>query len=138
MRHAGRCHCGNLGIAFETARDPAQVPLRACQCTFCRRHGAVWTADPAGALEVRVSDPALLSRYRFGLGTSDFLVCRRCGVPVAAVARIDGADYGALNANALEDRDAFTQPPQPVDYDRETAEGRIDRRRRAWTPATVG
>ncbi len=56
---------------------------------------------------------------------------------VAAIAELDGATYGALDANALEDRAALTQPPQPVDYDAETAETRIARRRRAWTPATV-
>ncbi len=137
MRHPGRCHCGNLTLTFETAQPPDRVPLRACQCTFCRRHGAVWTTDPAGVLDVRVRDPALLSRYRFGLETSEFLVCRTCGVPVAAVADFDGATYAALNVNALEDRAAFTQAPQPVDYDAETAESRIGRRRRAWTPAKV-
>ncbi len=137
MRHPGRCHCGNLTVTFETAQPPERVPLRTCLCTFCRRHGATWTADPAGALDVSVRDPALLSRYRFGLGTSEFLVCRTCGVPVAAVADIDGATYAALNANVLEDREAFTQTPQPVDYDRENADDRIARRRRAWTPATV-
>ena len=137
MRHPGHCHCGNLTVAFETAEPPERVPLRACLCTFCRRHGAVWTADPSGSLDVRVGDPALLSRYRFGLGTSEFLVCRTCGVPVAAIADIDGATYAALNANVLDDRSAFAQPPQPVDYDAEAAEDRIARRRRAWTPATI-
>ncbi len=137
MRHPGRCHCGNLTLTFETAQPPDRVPLRACQCTFCRRHGAVWTTDPAGFLEVRVRDPALLSRYRFGLETSEFLVCRTCGVPVAAVADFDGATQAALNANVLEDRAAFTQVPQPVDYDAETAQARIGRRRKAWTPAKV-
>jgi hypothetical protein len=137
MRHPGRCHCGNLTVAFETTQSADRVSLRACLCTFCRRHGAVWTADPSGRLDVRVGDPALLSRYRFGLGTSEFLVCRTCGVPVAAVAEIDGATYAALNANVLEDRPTFTQPPQPVDYDAEAAEDRIARRRRAWTPATI-
>ncbi len=84
-----------------------------------------------------MGDPALLSRYRFGLGTSEFLVCRTCGVPVAAVAELDGATYAALNANVLESRDTLTQPPQPVDYDAETAAVRTARRRRAWTPAIV-
>ncbi|BDG10141.1 GFA family protein [Anaeromyxobacter paludicola] len=138
MRYEGGCHCGNLKVRFETALDAGRVPLRACGCTFCRRHGATWTSDPAGSLEVRVGDPQLLSRYRFGLGTSEFLLCRRCGVPVAAVCELDGATYAALNANALDDRGRLTQAPLPVDYDGETAEDRLARRRRAWTPARVG
>lgn len=137
MRHEGRCHCGALAVSFETARAPADVPLRACGCTFCRRHGAVWTSDPAGGLEVRIGDAALVSRYVFGLGTSEFLLCRRCGVLVAAVAAIDGATYGAVNCNVLQDRAALTGAVAPVDFDAETAEGRVARRRRGWTPATV-
>jgi hypothetical protein len=137
MRYPGRCHCGNLTVTFETGQPSGKVPLRACTCTFCRRHGAIWTSDPAGALEVGVGDPALLSRYRFGLGTSELLVCSTCGVLVAAVCEIDGATYAALNAITLEDRASFTQLPQPVDYDAETADDRIARRRRAWMPATV-
>ena len=137
MRYEGRCHCGNLGVTFETALAPEAIPLRACQCTFCRKHGATWTADPAGALAIHVADQAQLSRYRFGLGTSEFLVCRRCGVVAAAVATIDGRLCGALNANALDARDALTAAPEPVDYDRESADERVARRRSAWMPATV-
>ncbi len=137
MRHEGRCHCGNLTVTFESAHDPARLQLRTCGCTFCRRHGAAWTTDPAGSLEIRVADPQLLSRYQFGLRTSEFLLCRRCGVHVAAVCEIDGATYASLNANALDDRDAFTQPATPVDYEDEDVARRTARRRRAWTPAAV-
>ncbi len=137
MRHEGRCHCGALSVAFESNQDPARIPLRECGCSFCRLHGVTAVTDPAGRLELRVSDPALVSRYQFGLRASEFYVCRRCGVYVAAIATIDGARYASLNANVLQDRPAFTQPPQPVDYGRESAVERIARRRRAWTPASV-
>ena len=137
MRHDGRCHCGNLEVTFETSLDPAAVPLRACGCTFCRRHGAVWTSDPAGALEIRVGDRSLLSRYRFGLATSELLLCRRCGVLVAAVCRIDAATYGAVSCNVLDGRAAFTQAPAPADWDGEAAADRVARRRRAWTPTAI-
>jgi len=137
MRHAGRCHCGSLTVTFESAQDPARIPLRECGCSFCRLHGVTAVTDPAGRLEVRVSNPGLVSRYQFGLRASEFFICKQCGVYVAAVATIDGASYASLNANVLEDRPAFTQPPQPVDYGRENAVERRARRRRAWTPAVV-
>lgn len=137
MRHTGRCHCGNVTVTFETAQDPAQIALRSCGCSFCRLHGVTAVTDPAGHLEVRVGHPDLVSRYQFGLRASEFYICRQCGVYVAAIATIDGARYASLNANVLEDRAAFTQPPQPVDYGRENAVERIARRRRAWTPAAV-
>ncbi len=78
-----------------------------------------------------------VSRYRFALRTADFLVCRTCGVYVAAVCTIDDATFGTLNVNVLEARAAFTQAPARVDYDAETVAERIARRRRAWTPTVV-
>jgi hypothetical protein len=137
MRHEGRCHCGAVAITFESAQDPAAIPLRNCACSFCRLHGVTAVTDPAGRLELRVPHPERVSRYQFGLRASEFYICRECGVYVAAVATIDGASYASLNANVLLDRAAFTQPPLPVDYGRENAVERRARRRRAWTPAVV-
>ncbi len=93
--------------------------------------------DPAGSLEIRIRDPDQVSRYRFGLRTADFLICRTCGVYVTAVCTVDGATYATLNCNVLDDRSAFTQPAARVDYDGEAAPERLARRRRAWTPASV-
>ncbi|MFO0583674.1 MAG: hypothetical protein U0229_15495 [Anaeromyxobacter sp.] len=138
MRHAGRCHCGNLIVTFESSRPPAEAPLRTCGCTFCARHRPTYTTDPAGRLEVRARDPGLVTRYRFGLATADFLLCSRCGVFVGAVCEVDGRLLGTLNVNVLEDRAAFTQAPAPVDYDAENVAARLARRARAWMPAVVG
>ena len=137
MRFDGRCHCGNIEVGFETAQPADSLQLRECGCTFCRRHGSTAITDPAGRLEVRLRDLREVSRYRFALRTADFLVCRTCGVFVAAVCTIDGVTYATLNANVLERREAFTRTPLPVDYDAETAAERTARRRRAWTPAAV-
>jgi hypothetical protein len=137
MRFDGGCHCGNIEVVFETGQPPDSLQLRECGCTFCRRHGSTAITDPAGRLEVRMRDLREVSRYTFALRTADFLVCRTCGVFVAAVCTVEGTTYATLNANVLERRDAFTRPPLPVRYDAETAAERIARRRRAWTPAAV-
>jgi hypothetical protein len=138
MRFEGRCHCGDLEVTFETARAPAETPLRRCGCSFCRRHGAVAVTDPAGRLELRLRRPDATSRYVFGLRTAEFHVCRTCGVFLAAVCTIDGATYATLNLNVLDAREAFTQSPAPVDYEGEDVAQRLARRRRAWTPAGLG
>jgi hypothetical protein len=137
MTFAGRCHCGNAEVVFETVHPPGEVKLRACGCSFCRLHGSTAVTDPAGRLEIHLRDPGQVSRYRFALRTADFLVCRTCGVYVAAVCLIDGAHCATLHANVLERRAAFTQAPVPVDYDGEDAVTRIARRRRSWTPASL-
>ena len=137
MRFEGRCHCGNLEVTFDTSRPAVEIPLRECACSFCRRHGSTAVTDPAGSLEVRARVAAEVSAYRFGLRTADFLVCRTCGVFVAALCDVDGATYATLNCNVLEARDQFTQPPARADYEGETAQERMARRRRLWTPAAV-
>jgi hypothetical protein len=134
---AGRCHCGNLSVRFETAKAPAELPLRSCQCSFCTRHGARTTVDPEGRAIVSVRDPAKLSRYSWGRHTAEFLVCRECGGYVGAVATIGGRRYMTMNVNLFEDAGRFTRTPAAVDYDSETLEARNERRRANWTPVEV-
>lgn len=133
-RHAGGCHCGSISVTFETRRKRKTLRPRACQCDFCRAHGARTITDPAGALRITVGDPDRCSFYRFGLQTAEYLVCADCGVYVAAVMRGDDGAWATLNVNALRDAAKFPRKPLPVSYDAEDAAGRTARRRAAWTP----
>src|ERR1700722_2817096 len=112
----GGCHCGNIAVTFETALDPNALPLRACQCSFCRRHGGITASDPAGHLLIEVGRPEQLQRYRFALGITDFLLCRSCGVYVAATMGADGRTLGVLNVNVIDEREPFARPPTPMQY----------------------
>ncbi|MGZ3427350.1 MAG: GFA family protein [Polyangia bacterium] len=129
----GSCHCGALRVEHETALPLDEIQLRECQCSFCRRHGAINTSDPNGRMRV-VAERGALVRYRFGLRTADFLVCARCGVYVGCV--LDDA-FGSVNTRVLEDGARLTQPTGPCDWSQEDTDGRIARRRARWTPATV-
>jgi hypothetical protein len=133
----GGCHCGALRVAFETKLDPGTLPLRACQCSFCRRHGGITTSDPAGRLVVTVRAPELLQRYRFALGITDFLVCRACGVYVAATMESEGRTLGVLNVNVLEEREPFRRSAEPMNYGAEDAASRTDRRAKIWMPVEL-
>ncbi|HEX3810276.1 MAG TPA: hypothetical protein VHW02_11330 [Rhizomicrobium sp.] len=75
-RFDGGCHCGNLSYVFEASAGLDELGLRADQCSFCPAHGARNTSDPSGKMHIAVRDPVKLARYRFGLKTADFLVCR--------------------------------------------------------------
>jgi hypothetical protein len=134
MKHAGGCHCGNLRITLTLSKAPGDCELRACQCSFCRGHGARTTADPQGALALEVRDPSKLNRYRFGLKTADYLMCSDCGVYLAAVCDTPAGKRATINVNCLDDRAAFTREPIAADYDGETREGRVKRRAEKWTP----
>ena len=137
MRLEGSCHCGLLRLSFSTARAPTDLPLRACQCTFCRRHGALTTSDPEGEVVLTVPEIPPGGWYRFGTGMTDFWVCPRCGVYVGAYVESGGQGRAVVNTRALEARDEFIQPPSAMDYGQETREGRLDRRLRVWSPAQV-
>ena len=134
----GGCHCGTITVTYRTAIAPEATTPRACQCTFCRKHQTRAISDPAGRLEIVVRDPAGISRYRFGLGTADFLICRTCGVYVAAFMPDpdDAHGFATLMASALEPDVRFPDPV-PAHYDAEDAAAKRARRRRMWTPAVL-
>ena len=135
MRVDASCHCGNIRATFQSEGQPA---TRECQCSFCRAHASVSVADPQGSLVVHVADERKLSRYRFGvLRLADMLVCRECGVYVAAVMESSGKAFGILNLRAAAGTPLLAQTPAPVDYDGESADQRRDRRQRLWTPTTL-
>jgi hypothetical protein len=136
-RFPGRCHCGAIAVLFETARPAAEIQVRACVCSFCRKHGARAVTDPAGRLTVTSRAVDDLRRYRFGRRTADFLICARCGVYVAAILTEAAGTWATLDLNVLNDAAAFTQPPIAVDYGVETADERRARRRARWTPARL-
>lgn len=133
--YQGRCHCGAIRTALRSDKAPAQLGARTCQCSFCRAHGASWSSDPEGLLEVRIGGP--INRYRFGTGTADFLVCGTCGVVPAVIAETDGGWHGVVRVDCLADREAFLAAATASDYDGERVEDRLERRAGRWTPATV-
>ena len=83
------------------------------------------------------STPGSLSKYRFGLGITDYLVCSRCGAYVGAVMEDEGRLIGTLNVNALDIRDSFDPAPPLHVYDGEDEQRRRSRRRKFWMPASV-
>ena len=135
--HRGGCHCGNIRLAFETAVDPADFEVRACQCAFCRKHNTRAIADPAGHLTIEAARPSDLQRYLFGLRTAEYLLCRTCGVYVAAVVDGDSRPRALVIANALDDAARFTAEAMKSNYDGEDEPSRMARRRAGWTPATL-
>jgi hypothetical protein len=134
MRFEGRCHCGSIGYSFSTERLPRDWPIRACQCSFCRAHGARTTSDPGGSVEYLLERPDQLQRYRFGLGITDFLLCNGCGVYIGAVTEISSVFLTVVNINVLNPRPPDLPDALPVSYDGESVEARNRRRQAAWTP----
>lgn len=134
--YSGRCHCGAVGYEYETAKAPADRPMRACQCSFCQKHGAVYTSDPKGVVRWTLADPSLLSRYRFGHKTADFVFCGRCGGYLGAVTEEGGQTLMVINTRSLDPRPEGLPAAQPMSYEGETTGNRDTRRAARWTPVT--
>jgi hypothetical protein len=132
MTMRGSCHCGNASFELTWDPEPAQVPARACGCTFCVKHGGVWTSNPAGRLDVLIRDKEQVSVYAFGTRTADFHVCSRCGVVPVVTSRLDGRLYAVVNVNALEGIEASRVKKAPMDFEGESLEARLARRRKNW------
>ncbi len=130
----GSCHCGNIEIAFETNLTPEGLSVRACSCSFCRSHGARSTSDPKGSVKISIHDSNQLIRYRFGLKTADFLICKRCGVYLAAVMTEGDKSYATVNISTFDFLERFRKKPATVSYDGENEAERIARRKANWTP----
>ncbi len=137
MRYTGGCHCGNISIVFQSALDPAQIEVRACQCSFCRKHGTCAAADPDGMLTIKVADQARLSRYIFEYRTAEFFICRECGVYVGASTLDENDRRAILIVDALDDRELFSRDPVVVSYDSEDPAQRIKRRSERWMPVAI-
>ena len=108
-RHGGACHCGNIQIAFHSARLLGEFQPRSCDCSFCRKHGASYVSDPKGKLVITIRDRAALNSYRQGCASAEFLICAKCGVLAAVVYAEDERLYAAVNAKAIENGEALGQ-----------------------------
>jgi hypothetical protein len=128
---SGGCHCGNIRVELQLPNPPGAYSPRACDCSFCRKHGAAYVSDPNGSLLVRVRDAQDRGSYRQGSGQAEFVLCRNCGVLVAVLLRNEGRVHGAVNANSLADTDAFGTA-QPVSPQKLSPTAKVQRWQDVW------
>jgi hypothetical protein len=133
----GQCHCGRVRVTLRLSCRPEDIELRACECSFCRRHGTKTFADPRGHALIEAPTPELLYRYRFGLKTADYLLCAACGVYIGAVLDSGGAQLATINAAGLDLQIFQNHAVKPADYSAENFAERLRRRLAAWMPAEI-
>ncbi len=85
-------------------------------------------------MRILVREPSELSRYRLGLGITDFLICKRCGVFIGALMEEGDKAWFTVNANSFQPPPPDDFPLAPVDYDGEDVAARVARRKQKWTP----
>jgi hypothetical protein len=68
------CHCG--AVRVEVARRPRQ--LTECNCSICRRYGALWAYYSRKTVRI-IAKRGVLAVYTWGNRSLEFYHCRRCG-----------------------------------------------------------
>jgi len=132
MRINGQCHCGNVAYVLEWPHEGLEIPARACECTFCTKHGGVWTSHPSAALRVGIQAPAFVSLYAFGTRTATFHVCARCGAVPLVTSDIAGHRYAVVNVNTFDNADVLQINRTAANFDTEPTAARLERRTRNW------
>ena len=127
----GTCHCGNILLDLQLTKDPASYHPRACDCTFCRKHGAAYISDARGSLRVRINDPHQSGTYRQGNELAEMLLCTRCGVLMGALYRAAGLVYGTVNVRVIEGAESFGVE-KPASPQKLSADEKISRWKDLW------
>lgn len=130
-RVSGGCYCGNIGVELELTGTPAAYQPRACDCEFCRKHGAAYVSDAKGTLLIAIKDPKQSNWFRQGSGQAEFLLCKECGVLVGVVHRSDGQVHAAVNVKALPGAAEFGAE-QTVSPQKLSADAKVKRWQDVW------
>ena len=109
MPYATSCHCGAVRILM--SRPVRQ--LTRCNCSLCRRYGALWAYQQRKAIAVTAKE-ANLRAYRWGSEELEFFFCTACGCVTHyhhAERRPDGSDMSAVNMRNVDDPARIAQLP---------------------------
>ena len=71
----GGCHCSNVQLKILKPVDR----LTCCNCSVCRRIGALWAYYPSAAVQISVTKPDSLGSYSWGDRCLKFRFCQQCG-----------------------------------------------------------
>ncbi|TKC88811.1 GFA family protein [Trinickia terrae] len=106
----GSCHCGAVKFEVRTAL----VPAVRCNCSLCRRRGALMSPFfPPEALEILSGEDAL-SMYQFNTRVARHYFCKHCGIYPFHQSR-KGAGFWRVNIGCLEGVDSYALEAELAD-----------------------
>ena len=108
----GSCHCGAIRFSFKAPR--IDKGLR-CNCSICRRKGAVMSAFVVAPEDMAIEDSeGQLATYAFASGVAQHQFCRRCGIyPFHQTLRKPG--HYRVNLGCVEGVDSLALPVEVFD-----------------------
>jgi hypothetical protein len=84
-----------------------------CNCSLCRRKGALWHGASETNLRI-VAGEAELALYQFNTNTAKHYFCRHCGVSPFSRPRLDPGRW-AVNVRCIDGVDLASIPVRPFD-----------------------
>lgn len=108
--HKGQCHCGS--VKFTVRLENGLIEPRRCNCSMCRRRGAVVASARLEDLTIDEGEE-VLSLYQFNTHTARHYFCSRCGIYTHHQRRSNPGLY-AFNIACLEGVDPLVLKYVPV------------------------
>lgn len=107
----GSCHCG--AVRFEVdIEEQALQDARRCNCSICRRKGAIMAGVPLEKLRI-LQGAEHLTLYQWNLRIARHYFCSVCGIYTHHQRRSRPNEYG-VNVGCLEDIDPYELKDVPV------------------------
>ncbi len=98
LKHKATCHCG--AIELELDMPNGIVDPRRCDCSICRRKGAIAASVPLTGLRV-VKGKDVLTLYQFDTKEAKHYFCSICGIYTHHQRRSNPNQYG-INVGCLD------------------------------------
>lgn len=108
--HKASCHCG--GVVIELTLPTGVENPRRCDCSLCRRRGAICASVPLADLRV-IQGEELLTLYQFNTRTAKHYFCKVCGIYTHHQRRSDPNVF-AYNVGCLEGVNPFDLDAVPT------------------------
>lgn len=106
---SGSCHCG--AVRFRVEAEVEEVTR--CDCSLCRRKGAMMAKVPLAALTLEAGEENL-TLYQWNTQVARHWFCRTCGIYTFHRKRADPNSYG-VNVGCLENFDPSLYPFRQAD-----------------------
>jgi hypothetical protein len=102
-RHRASCHCGAVVLALDL--PDGIVDPRRCDCSICRRKGAIVASAPLSGISI-IKGADVLRLYEFNTKTAKHFFCSQCGIYTHHQRRSNPSQYG-YNVGCLEGVNPF-------------------------------
>ena len=107
--YKGSCHCG--AVRFEADLDLTQNTYR-CNCSICRRKGAIVASVPLAGLRI-VKGEDVLKLYQFNTKVARHYFCSNCGIYTHHRRSTNPHEFG-FNVGCLEGINPYDLGEVPV------------------------